>query len=143
MDIRRYLGKISGPLLDRIDMHIEVESIAPSALGELKPDGETSAAVRERVCKARSLQYERYQGKISSNARLDARTINTYCPMTKEARSLLNSASEKMQLSNRAYTRVIKLARTIADLAGADTIGEMHIAEAVQYRALDKKYWGQ
>ena len=141
-EIRRYLNKISGPLLDRIDLHIEVESLPPDRLADMEPE-ESSAAVRERVEKARSVQRLRYAGKnIPCNARLDARTLNTFCAMKPDARALLLRACEKMNLSNRAYTRILKVARTIADLGGCEMIELAHIAEAVQYRALDSKYWG-
>lgn len=139
--IQRYLNRVSGPLLDRIDLHIEVESVP---VGDLtgKRGEEDSAAMRARVEKARAIQRKRYQGRpIACNARLDARTLNQYCPMTKEAESLVKAAGEKLALSSRAYTRVIKVARTIADLEACDQIGAAHIAEAVQYRSLDQKYW--
>ena len=104
---------------------------------------ESSAAVRERVEQARDIQRERYQGqRIPCNARLDARTLNKYCGMKPDARALLMRACEKMNLSNRAYTRILKVARTIADLEKSEMIEVQHIAEAVQYRALDSKYWG-
>jgi len=140
--IERYMAKISGPLLDRIDLHIEVESIPADELASPGAE-EESAAVRARVEAARNVQRERYTGQgIACNARLDARTLGPNCPMTGEAKRLLRDASEAMGLSNRAYTRVVKVARTIADLAGGGEIGQAHIAEAVQYRALDRKYWG-
>ncbi len=140
--IRAYLNKISGPLLDRIDLHIEVESIPAEALAS-PGDEEASAAVRSRVEAARGVQRARYEGQgIACNARLDARTLGPNCPMTPEAQKLLRDASEAMGFSNRAYTRVVKVARTIADLAGGGPIETAHVAEAVQYRALDRKYWG-
>lgn len=139
--IRQYLNKISGPLLDRIDLHIEVESIPADELASPGQE-EESAAVRARVEAARSVQRARYEGQgIACNARLDARTLGPNCPMTQEAKKLLRDASEAMGFSNRAYTRVVKVARTIADLAGCGEIEQAHIAEAVQYRALDRKYW--
>lgn len=141
-EIRRYLNKISGPLLDRIDLHIEVESLPPDRLADDQQE-ESSAAVRERVEKAREVQRTRYQGhNITCNARLDARTLNKFCAMKADAKALLMRACEKMNLSNRGYTRLLKVARTIADLAGCDMIEIAHVAEAVQYRSLDSKYWG-
>lgn len=141
-EIRRYLNRISGPLLDRIDLHIEVESLPPDRLADEEPE-ESSAAVRERVEEARRVQRERYEGQgIPCNARLDARTLNRHCVMKPEARDLLLRACEKMNLSNRAYTRILKVARTIADLEKSEKIELQHVAEAVQYRALDSKYWG-
>ena len=140
--IRQYLNKISGPLLDRIDLHIEVESIPADELASPGAE-EESAAVRARVEAARTVQRDRFVGQgIACNARLDARTLGPNCPMTVEAKRLLRDASEAMGFSNRAYTRVVKVARTIADLAGGGEIEQAHIAEAVQYRALDRKYWG-
>ena len=104
---------------------------------------ESSAAVRQRVEEARSVQRTRYQGQnIACNARLDARTLNQFCRMKPDARALLMRACEKMNLSNRAYTRILKVARTIADLEKCDMIEMQHVAEAVQYRSLDRKYWG-
>lgn len=141
-EIRRYLNKISGPLLDRIDLHIEVESLPPEKLADAGLE-ESSAEVRKRVEAAREVQRQRYQGEgIACNARLDARTLNQFCRMKPEARELLMRACERMRLSNRAYTRILKVARTIADLEKSESIETQHVAEAVQYRALDSKYWG-
>ena len=141
-EIRRYLNRISGPLLDRIDMHIEVESIPPERLAETTLE-ESSAQVRERVQRAREVQRARYAGeKISCNARLDASSMNRYCALSGAARAMLMKAGESMGLSNRAFTRVLKVSRTIADLAGSEQIELNHVAEAVQYRSLDRKYWG-
>lgn len=144
MQIRRYLNRISGPLLDRIDMHIEVESIPADRLADTA-ESESSASIRARVSAAREVQTKRYEsekGSIRCNAQLDARTLAKSCAMTPEARELLLLSSERLKLSNRAYTRILKVARTIADLEGADEIAAEHISEAVQYRTLDRKYWG-
>lgn len=144
MQIRRYLNRISGPLLDRIDMHIEVESIPADRLADTA-QSESSASIRERVSAARQIQTDRYRnekGNLRCNAQLDARTLANACTMTADARELLLLSSERLNLSNRAYTRILKVARTIADLAGADEISAEHISEAVQYRTLDRKYWG-
>jgi len=141
-EIRRYLNRISGPLLDRIDMHIEVESIPPEKLSDTTLS-EDSAAIRQRVMKAREVQLERYQGtRLHCNADLNARTLPSACKMTPTAQQLLLQSTERLKMSNRAYTRILKVARTIADLDGADLIREEQIAEAVQYRTLDRKYWG-
>lgn len=141
-DIRRYLNRISGPLLDRIDLHVEVESIPADRIADDTVE-ETSAAIRERVEAARAVQRARYEGEgILCNARLDSRSISRHCVMTDQARSMLMKATDAMHLSNRAFTRILKVSRTIADLAGKDTIELDHVAEAVQYRALDRKYWG-
>ena len=144
VQIRRYLNRISGPLLDRIDMHIEVESIPAERLSG-PANEEPSAAIRARVEAARARQrerYENYPGDVRINAHLNARTLDRACPMTDKARALLELSSEKLNFSNRAYTRILKVARTIADLAEEDVIGEEHVSEAVQYRTLDRKYWG-
>ena len=141
-DIKRYLNCISGPLLDRIDLHVEVESIPPERIADDTLE-ETSAQIRERVEAARAVQRARYQNEgILCNARLDARNINEYCRMTDAARTMLMKACDTLRLSNRAFTRILKVSRTIADLAGSEIIEVNHVAEAVQYRALDRKYWG-
>ncbi len=142
MQIRRYLNKISGPLLDRIDIHIEVESIPADRIAQAISE-EPSSAIRKRVERARAVQRARYEGdSIPCNARLNAKTLNRHCPMTKEATEALKQATEAMGLSNRAFTRVMKVARTIADLDGVDIIGADQVMEAIQYRTLDRKYWG-
>lgn len=143
-EIRRYLNRISGPLLDRIDMHIEVESIPAEHLADLS-ESEPSSAIRARVSAARKIQQERYEsenGSIRCNAQLDARTLAKSCIMTDEAKELLLLSSERLNLSNRAYTRILKVARTIADLENSEKIEVEHVSEAVQYRTLDRKYWG-
>ncbi len=138
------LSRISGPLLDRIDMHIEVESIPADQLASME-ESESSESIRARVCAAREVQRARYakeKGDIRCNAQLDARTIARACAMTPEAHELTLLSCERLKLSNRAYTRILKVARTIADLDGADEISAEHVSEAVQYRTLDRKYWG-
>ena len=142
MQIRRYLNKISGPLLDRIDIHIEVESIPAERIAQAISE-EPSTDIRERIDAARAVQRERYKGKqIACNARLNAKTLNTYCEMTEAATEALKQASEALGLSNRAFTRVMKVARTIADLDGVEIIDADQVMEAIQYRTLDRKYWG-
>ena len=141
-EIRRYLNRVSGPLLDRIDMHIEVESIPAEQLSETTLS-ESSDSIRARVVKAREVQLRRYAGTaLHCNAELNARTLAEACAMTPAAQSLLLASTERLRMSNRAYTSILKVARTIADLDGLDDIHEDQIAEAVQYRALDRKYWG-
>lgn len=141
-EIRRYLSRISGPLLDRIDMHIEVECIPPERLSDTTLS-EDSVHIRERVVRAREVQLRRYANKsMYCNAELNARLLPEICRMKPAAKELLIAYTEKMKMSNRAYTRILKVARTICDLDGADFIGEEQIAEAVQYRTLDRKYWG-
>jgi len=132
---------MSGPLLDRIDMHIEVESIPPERLAD-EAEGQSSEEMKHIVERARARQRDRYSGEsIPCNARLTAKTLQKHCQMTDDARNLLNVASEKMGFSNRAYTRIIKVARTIADLDDSDIIKPEYISEALQYRAIDEKYW--
>ncbi len=141
--IRRYLNRISGPLLDRIDMHIEVESIPAEQLSGQERE-ESSDEIRRRVEMAREIQRKRYEGDLEGiriNAQLSARNLNEVCRMTQDAHQLLLLSCEKLRLSNRAYTRILKVARTIADLEGAEEINAEHIGEAVQYRTLDRKYW--
>ena len=140
-EIRRYLNRISGPLLDRIDMHIEVESIPPKDLADLK-EAEPSSAVRARVEAARAMQRDRYKGtRIRLNSDLDASTVDKLCRVTEDARKVLLRAAENNKFSNRAFTRVLKVARTIADLAGRDEVIATDILEAANYRAIDAKYW--
>ena len=139
--IQKYMGRISGPLLDRIDIQIEVTPVGYQKLGkEVKT--ESSKEIRYRINKARKLQRERYkQDKIFSNAELTPKLIEKYCKLDKTSSSLLKKAFENLGLSARAYGRILKVARTIADLDGENKIQKRHIAEAIQYRSLDKKYW--
>lgn len=142
-EIRRYMNKVSGPLLDRIDMHVEIESIPSSELSS-SADAECSADIRKRVQAARDIQRERYSvldSRIKCNSQLDAGTLNRACPMTNDAKALLEMSSERLELSNRAYTRILKVSRTIADLDGSAEIQMEHVAEAVQYRSANRKYW--
>ena len=139
--ISRYMNKISGPLLDRIDIQIEVTPVKYQKLD----DGsyvETSSQIRERVNKARKIQIDRYKNEgIFSNAELTPKLTQKYCKLDGPSRSLLQKAFEKLGLSARAYGRILKVSRTIADLEGSNDIQQKHIAEAIQYRSLDKKYW--
>jgi magnesium chelatase family protein len=140
--VAKYLQKISGPLLDRIDIHIEVPRLGHDEL-TAPPAGEGSAAIRERVERARGLQAGRLAGTgLFCNAHMRSRQIQRMCPIEGDARALLRAAITQMSLSARAYDRILKLSRTIADLAGEESIGVAHVAEAVQYRALDRKLWG-
>ncbi len=140
--IQKYLQRISGPLLDRIDIHIEVPRLKTDELTS-KAAGEPSAAIRARVCAARERQQARFAGsKIHCNAQMTSRHIKAFCRLSEDAEAMLKQAIDHLRLSARAYDRVLKLSRTIADLAGVDQIGVEHIAEAVQYRSLDRKYWG-
>ena len=141
--ITRYLDKISGPMLDRLDIHIEVP---PVEFNELTSRGneESSAEIRKRVNKAREIQTKRYEGTgISCNARLTPSMLEKYCVMTEGATKILKNAFEKLGLSARGYDRILKLARTIADLDGAEIIDIKHINTAVGLRSLDRKYWSE
>jgi magnesium chelatase family protein len=140
--IQKYVKKISGPLLDRIDIHVEVPRLDTSKL-TAAPSGEGSEAIRNRANMAREIQLKRYKTeKIYSNAELTPRLMKKYCALPPEAEELLKNAIKKYGFTARAYDRIRKLARTIADLAGRDEIRHDDVAEAVQLRTLDKKYWG-
>ncbi len=140
--IGRYLSKISGPLLDRIDMHVEMHRIGYDAIASVA-SAETSDAVRTRVNAAREIQKERMKGTGQfCNAQITSSQREKLCHADREAMAMLRGAYEKLSLSARSYNRVLLVARTIADLAGAREIAAAHVAEAVQYRTLDRKYWG-
>ena len=139
--IQKYMGKISGPLLDRIDIQIEVTAVKYQKL-ETEEEIESSEKIKERVNKARRIQQGRYkENGIYSNAELTPKLVNKYCKLDKEAKAVLQNAFEKLGLSARAHSRILKVARTIADLDEEENINVNHIAEAIQYRSLDKKYW--
>ena len=140
-EIRRYLDRVSGPLLDRIDIQIEVDAVPVREINQSRP-AESSAQVAERVRRAREIQQARYRlDGIHCNAQLDARLSRRYCALTPEATQVLHLAVDRMGMSMRAYGRVLKVARTIADLAGEEHIATPHVTEAIQYRELDGKYW--
>jgi magnesium chelatase family protein len=139
--IAKYLAKISGPLLDRFDIHIEVGEVDYESLASDKKE-ESSADIRKRVTAAREIQRKRYSGtKITCNAKITDNILREVCRLTPEADKALREAYEKMGLSARAHERILKVARTVADLAGEPIIGKSHIARAVQFRSLDRKYW--
>lgn len=141
--ISRYLNKISGPLLDRMDIHVEVPPVEYDQLSSAK-DGESSADIKNRVNKARQIQNRRYQGtRVSCNATLNADLFHKVCFIDEKANALLKTAFEKLGLSARAYDRILKVARTIADLENSQDIKSIHVLEAVQYRSLDRKYWNK
>ena len=142
MEMQRYMGKISGPLLDRIDLHIEVEPVPFEQLAD-RQAAESSAVIRERVSKARALQSERFKSntKTHYNAQMTTRQIRNYCRLDNASSSLLKQAMERLSLSARAYDRILKVARTIADLEAAENVVASHIAEAIQYRSLDREGW--
>lgn len=129
--VRRYRARVSGPLLDRIDLQIAVPRVALAELGDAAPAGEGSTGVRARVVAARELQLQR-AGK--PNARLSNREVSRDCALTKSDRALLERALDKLGLSARAYHRVLRVARSIADLAGAERVATAHLTEAIQYR---------
>lgn len=141
--VAKYLSRISGPLLDRLDIHVEVPPVGFDQLNSGR-GSESSAQIRGRVNAARLIQQERYRGTgITCNARLTPPMLHRYCALDGDAESLLRSAFDMMGLSARAYDRVLKVSRTIADLDGGGAIRTEHVAEAVQYRSLDRKYWQQ
>ncbi len=141
LEVKKYLSRISGPLLDRIDIHVEVPTVQYRDLATEDP-GETSASIRARVNAARVSQRRRFQGDgIYCNAQMLARDLRTYCRLDAVCRRMLETAMGRLGLSARGYDRVIRVARTIADLGDADSIGGEHIAEAIQYRSLDRELW--
>ena len=139
--IHKYLNKLSGPLMDRIDLHVEVDSITYSELSEDIQE-ESSVSIKERVDKARQIQLERFNGtKIYSNAKMTNSMVKKYCKLDKQSIDLLGQAFSDLNLSARAYNRILKVSRTIADLEGSKEILPAHIMEAIGYRSLDNKYW--
>lgn len=139
-DVRKYLGKISGPILDRIDIQLEAESVKYSDLRKEK--GESSLDMKKRINAARQIQLDRYKNeKITCNAQLTGSLIEKYCVLGKEESEMLNAAFDSLGFSARAYTRILKVARTIADTEGRENINTMDIAEAIGYRGLDRKYF--
>lgn len=141
--VHKYLNKISGPMLDRLDLHVEVPPVDYKSLNDTSPT-ETSAQIRERVNKARKIQIERYKGTgITCNARLTPSLLQKYCIMTDDAKEYLNRCFDRLGLSARAYDRILKVARTIADLNGDTVIQKDNILAAIRFRTLDRKYWGE
>ncbi len=139
--VAAYLSKISGPLLDRFDIHIEVPPVEFDSISSAEKE-ESSAKIRERVMAAREIQNKRFRGTgISCNAGITSELLSDVCVMTDRARETLRNVFEKMGLSARAYDRILKVARTIADMNGSEVIDKAHIAQAVQFRSLDRKYW--
>ncbi|MBN2124450.1 MAG: ATP-binding protein, partial [Deltaproteobacteria bacterium] len=139
LQIHRYRGKISGPLMDRIDIHMEVPAVPFRDLAS-EEKGQGSAQILERVKRARLIQAERFHRmKIHTNADMGSRQIRRFCAIDDDCLSLLERAMEKFGLSARAHARILKIARTIADLEGAGDIRTRHVAEAIQYRTLDRK----
>tara|TARA_Y100000766_G_scaffold164073_1_gene141174 strand:+ start:1498 stop:3036 length:1539 start_codon:yes stop_codon:yes gene_type:complete len=140
--VQKYLNKISGPLLDRIDLHVEVTPVSFDELSDSRT-GEKSSVIRKRVSKARQIQTNRYidTKKVHSNAQMNSTNLKIFCSLTTECNSLLKKAMNKLNLSARAYNRILKVARTIADLEGLNQIKPNHLAEAIQYRSLDRDNW--
>src|SRR5436190_11519691 len=141
-EMQRYLSKISGPLLDRIDIHIEVTPVPFEKLSDERK-AESSAEIRERVTKAREVQSARFieLDKVHYNAQMNTKQIREYCPLDDVSKQLLKTAMERLNLSARAFDRILKVSRTIADLGGVEHVGSSHIAEAIQYRSLDREGW--
>ena len=139
--IHKYLSKLSGPLMDRIDMYIEVDGVSYDDIST-KANEEPSSEIKKRVDKARSIQNARFEGKkIFSNSKMTNAMIKKYCELDSQSNMILEQAFENLKLSARAYNRILKVARTIADLEGKDAILPEHIAEAITYRSIDEKYW--
>lgn len=139
--VNRYRSRISGPLLDRIDIQVEVSNVDYEDLSSTE-NSETSAEIKKRVDKTRKLQLERYKDyNIYSNSQLDAGMLKKFCPLGEEENAILRAAFDNLGLSARAHSRILKVARTIADLEGSENIKSEHIAEAIQYRSLDRKYF--
>src|SRR5690606_15337669 len=135
------MNKLSGPLLDRIDIHIEVQKVEFEQLSD-KRKGEKSEEIRSRVLKAREIQTLRYrETDIHYNAQMGPKEIEKYCELDVVSQNLIKTAMEKLNLSARAYDRILKVARTIADLEQAENLNSGHISEAIQYRSLDREFW--
>ena len=148
--IQRYMNKISGPLLDRIDIHCEIQAVPFAQLSQMQP-GEPSAAIRERVIRARNIQTERFsslpkqggQGRVHCNAMMTEKMLHEFAEPDAQSLEMLRMAMERLKLSARAYSRILKVARTIADLEGSEKVQSMHIAEAIGYRNLDRGDWAE
>lgn len=139
--VSSYLGRISGPMLDRMDLHIEVPPVDFDSLSD-SSRSESSEQIRKRVNSARKIQQRRFDGtEVTCNARMTSKMLGEYCPLTDDARKTLKSAFEKLDMSARTYDRILKVARTIADIDNSDTITSAHIMQAVRFRSLDRKYW--
>ena len=138
----QYIGKISGPLLDRIDVQIEVPAVSFETLRQL-PDGETSAVIKARVGQAQARQRARLAVEgLGTNAQMRHRHVQRFCPLSPAASALLKRAMEELRFSARAYDKILKVSRTIADLAASETLEPAHLAEAIQYRSLDRQWRG-
>lgn len=142
--VKRYMNKISGPLLDRIDLHIEVTPVPVSQLNNMQP-GESSAAIRERVVAARAIQTARFQGHagVHCNAQMTSKLTREHCNLSNECRAIIETAMNRLGLSARAYDRILRVSRTIADLESSPDIQAHHLQEAITYRSLDRDSWGR
>ena len=142
VQVQKYRSRLSGPLLDRIDIHVEVPAMELKDLAGTSAE-ESSASIRGRVTRARLVQRQRFsdQGRVTCNARMTPRLLRKHCALDSESMELLKQAVANVSLSARAYDRILKVSRTIADLAGGPRIQAVHLAEAVQYRALDRSLW--
>ena len=141
MAVEKYMGRVSGPLLDRIDLHVEVPPVPYEDLAK-REEGLGSAAMREQVFRAREVQAARFgRGAGRLNGRMTSKQIRTHCVLDAEGQATLKEAMEALGLSARAHDRILRVARTIADLAGSDAITQDHVAEAITFRTLDRKLW--
>lgn len=141
LQIQKYLGRISGPLLDRMDLHVEVPRVNYEQLRD-RGNGESSAVMREKVMVAREIQKKRFaRYKISLNSQMRPVDVKKHCRLDEESENLLKNAFDKLKMSARAYDRILKVSRTIADMEGSENIQLQHLGEALQYRSLDRKYW--
>lgn len=139
--IERYLGKVSGPLLDRIDLHVEVPGVPFEQLSA-QADGTPSAVMREQVTRVRQIQQDRFgPDDICLNSRMNSRQLRRHCLLDPEGRSLLQRAMDELGLSARAHDRILRVARTIADLEGSSRLRPEHVVEAIGYRSMDRKLW--
>ncbi|HEY9504447.1 MAG TPA: ATP-binding protein, partial [Gemmatimonadales bacterium] len=140
LEVERYRSRVSGPLLDRIDIHLEVPAVPYRELAAM-PAEESSAAVRGRVDRARQIQRQRFRDRpgLHANARMAARDIRRHCALSAPVEELLREAVTRLGLSARAYHRILKIARTIADLGGSEALAPNHVSEAIQYRSLDRR----
>jgi magnesium chelatase family protein len=143
-NVQKYLNKISGPLFDRIDIHVEVIPVPFRDLSDARPS-EKSETVRERVTAARQVQEKRFEGVkgVYCNAQMSAKILRKYCKLDDTGQTILKNAMEKLGLSARAFDRILKVSRTIADLDHADEIRPEHLSEAINYRSLDRDNWGK
>lgn len=141
-EVQRYMGRLSGPLLDRIDIHVDVPALSFEEMADDRPSGPSSAQVREQVQTARNRQRARYNGTFACNAQLDSKAVRHHCAIGEATKGLLEQAMLQMGFSARAYDKILRIARTLADLEGVEAITDNHVAEAVQYRSLDRQFFG-